>query len=158
MDQINVRVVLCLSTDNSLLSLLPVAGREGFVNRFFFPFCYLIELSTCVLYSLLCYLLLPSHHLVTQRQFNAPPNSLLHATFCFWQTGHFLDHCPHDEDNLWGKGHPSALCSSTASVLWPPSEERLGSPSFPQSNPCSLYICRRLMHPQARRLFSFGLL
>lgn len=100
MDQINVRVVLCLSTDNFLLSLLPVVGREGFVN-FFFILLLNKNVNMC---SLLLAVLpaAPQPSLVAQKQHNPPPSSLMHATLCFWQTGHFLSHCPQDEGNPSG--------------------------------------------------------
>lgn len=113
---------------------------------FVFHFVTLTKLSTCVLFSLLCSLLLPSHHPGAQKQPKPSPkfSSACHTASgsqgIFWITVpmikviHLLC-CP---ELILAKGHPSALCPSTDSVLWPPSEERLGSPRFPQSNACSL--------------------
>lgn len=53
--------------------------------------CFLLLAVEVYFFSLL----LPSYHLVDKSnptQFSSP-NSLLHATLCFWQMGHFVDHC-----------------------------------------------------------------
>lgn len=67
------------------------------------------------------------------------PQFFLHATLCFWQTGHFVDQCPHAEGNPSavppGADPGGAATRAPPRTLWPPSQQRLGSAAFPRVTP-----------------------